>query len=375
VIAASDSLDQSDGTLLGVGRPHLMALLLVTVTILLTVPPNQRWFHMTHSEQLQSLIDEPYGWPFADSAPTTHESKLVLRRTVPFMAHGLGLPAIKTNWINVYFALILYLSAITVLRRHLGEKEALAMVIAISMTFGGKHVTTDMECYYDAVAMGFLFAAFASRRTLIIGACVFLSGWTDERGLVASSFVALYWAWPHMQSGTTRERLVATFRSPQVIAIVVAWILFFVSRAAAGPAFGWDATPVTARLLQAMPVAALTAWSSIEGFWLLVVLVIPWLWHQGARLFAVGLVVGITCSLGGAMIVLDHSRSAGYLIACIPVLIAIFQKAETGPTRKVWLRAVLIVGILSPTIFIQAPNSVRLAAEELAPLTWSSWFE
>ena len=363
---------------MGVGSDEIFAILAVLIVILLPVPPSHNWFDLAHVEIIQSQIDEPYGWHYADAGDATHASKRIMRRTVPFLCHALGISAKQTSWVNVYFALIFYLSAITIMRRHLDRRWALGVVIAIASTFGGKQVTTDMACYYDTVAMGFLFAAMATKRPWLIAACIFLSGWTDERGLAASSFVALYWAWPMMQSGTVRERLLATAKNPAIVAIVVSWVVFFISRYAAGVFLDWHqktGAVGTDVAWKALPVLALTVWTSIEGFWLIVAVVVPWLWTTGHRLMATGLAVGLACSLVISFMVLDQSRSAGYVMIAVPVLIAIFVQAEAGDYRRIWLRAVLIVCLLSPTIFIQAPNTIRLAAEEPAPLTWSIWFE
>jgi hypothetical protein len=144
-----------------------------------------------HDVQLK--IDHP-GMDMARAFPPgTHQSNLTYRMIPPALAHLFGLRRTGMLLLSALAGLLLLYFVLAISAAEGGSPFAAVMIcLATACAWPGRTAFHELRGgYYDAFALCLVLAAYASRSPILSGGLLFLGAWTDERALIAASFLAL----------------------------------------------------------------------------------------------------------------------------------------------------------------------------------------
>ena len=292
--------------------------------------------------------------PLIDTSRTfpagSHESNLTFRLTVPMLAHVFHL---HQAGLLIFFAcvgiVLLYLVLKVAFTLSASKRVALFVCLSTACTWPGEAAFHELRGgYYDALALCLLVAACATSSSLLAGALLFLAAWTDERALIASSFVFLLYAY--------KDAGIRRFLAGKPAAVVVAIAAYLGTRAylASSHSYLHAASGVGLSVLsQQTNVIPLAIWTGLGGSWILVVLGLLALFlkkrYLAAATFSAALVGMIVASLAVA----DVTRSMAYCLPAVFVALAALNSSE-GVKQIEKLAAISgVISFLVPTYYLE----------------------
>jgi hypothetical protein len=278
-----------------------------------------------------------------------HDAKLAFRLTLP-----LTMKVLHIDWrglLAIQFGLgILMLALVGKIAMDLfGDRiVALASVFGVASIYAGKAAFLQLGGMGDAYAFAFLTVAVAFRSPLVIAAAVIAACFTDERAVIVSPLLIVYWAmrnsdgrkpdWFNLQTFTVAGAI--------LVAGLIRLILMFGYGLhipiGAGKDVGFSVLPLN------LPNVQYELPHVLAGLWLwplvaCIILVRNRWW------FSLLAVVGVTGAIVAAsFMVLDVDRSLAYTLPVVFVSMAIAAWARLARED---LRSIAILGFLISVAF------------------------
>lgn len=275
---------------------------------------------------------------------SSHDSKLAFRLTLPMI-----MKVLHIDWrglLVIQFCLgILLLALVGKIAMDLfGDRiVALASVFGVASIYAGKAAFLQLGGMGDAFAYAALTVAVAIRSPAAIIAAIIAASFTDERAVIASPLVVLYWAmrnsdglkpnWFNLQTISAASGILIA----GIIRLVLMFGFGLHIPIGAGKDVGFSVLPLTLPTLQyELPHVMAGLW-----LWPLVACIIlvrhRWWFSLLAMLGATAAVVGV------AALVFDVDRSLAYSLPLLFVAMAIAAWAKIGLQD---LRSIAILGFL-----------------------------
>jgi hypothetical protein len=323
--------------------PHwrTKALLAVVAISLLRAFPSYEALHTDFVKATWRNAESKFDNPMTDSGAMfpseSHESKLAFRLTVPVLAHVFHLR--RTG------ALILFAGAgVLLLHTVLGvaytittsKTAAFSVCLATACAWPGEAGFHELRGgYYDAMALCLLLLSLPVTSPLLTAILVFLAAWTDERSLLASSFLFLI------------GKPAATLAACAGYVGVRTYLTLthsFAATTTAGIGF--------AVLCRQANIIPLGIWTGLSGNWIIVVCGLIALLLRKRYLMAVGYVLALVMTVGVALSVVDVTRSMSY---CLPAVFVGLAFLNNEPIRTVEKIAILsgLVSLVVPTHYVE----------------------
>lgn len=278
-----------------------------------------------------------------------HDAKLAFRLTLP-----LTMKVLHIDWrglLAIQFGLgILMLALVGKIAMDLfGDRiVALASVFGVASIYAGKAAFLQLGGMGDAYAFAFLTVAVAFRSPLVIAAAVIAACFTDERAVIVSPLLIVYWAmrnsdgrkpdWFNLQTFTVAGAI--------LVAGLIRLILMFGYGLhipiGAGKDVGFSVLPLN------LPNVQYELPHVLAGLWLwplvaCIILVRNRWW------FSLLAIVGVTGAIVAAsFMVLDVDRSLAYTL---PVLFVSMAIAAWARLAREDLRSIAILGFLISLAF------------------------
>ena len=281
----------------------------------------------------------------------SHESNLTFRLTVPILAHVFHL---HQAGLLIFFACVgialLYLVLSVTFTISASKRVAFFICLSTACTWPGEAAFHELRGgYYDALAICLLVAACATSSSLLAAAFLFLAAWTDERALIASSFVFLLYAYNN--AGGLRR-----FFLGKPAAVVVAIAAYAGSRAylTATHSYAHAASGIGLSILaQQANVIPLAIWTGLGGSWILVFLGLLALFVQRRYVAAVGFCAALAGVIVASLAVADVTRSMAYCLPAVFVALAALSSSE-GVQQIEELSAIgAAISLLVPTYYLE----------------------
>jgi hypothetical protein len=280
-----------------------------------------------------------------------HLEKRAFRITIPIIASVLGLDLIGCLALqHIAGFLFFYVLLLNVGRFCKDNVMALFTAVGFSLVFVGVWCFNDYFCF-DGFAYFFLLCAMTWRKPLLIFTFTLLAAFTDERALIASSFVYLWWVAVAHYSESRKKSV--SFYNFRPLAVVIAWVAYFTLRYFLQVHFGLSTGTQGINMhtfLDNYRYLHFGVLSSIEMFWLLVAAVAvvflrDWKFY-GLLFLAAILITHLT-----AFFVMDVTRSVGYVFPAVIVSIFVLKQYESTKTfQKICLVVVLLCFIYPTTV-------------------------
>lgn len=304
------------------GHALLAGTLLTAFTVFMNCPYYQRVILHSGNEGVNwppffEQVQEPFTDHTHKHAAHLHATKLGFRFVPAVLCKLLGAD-------NTGRALVFQLAAqyalctlvfVALRRGARSAVEALATAVPFCLVAGGHPFWQDEWGYFDTVAIAFLMAAWHVRSNAAMVLQLLLACFTDERAAIASPALLLA---PHVCSATGMSYSGSFTGRLRWYAAALA--LYGALRLALGQWLGLRTEPVGPefflRQLHLLPYALL---HGHEGFLLMAMLAVAVLARRRKTAAVLLTVAGTVAVWIGAVWVIDHERSMGYLL---PYLIA-----------------------------------------------------
>ncbi|MEI7801648.1 MAG: hypothetical protein WCI97_03270 [Bacteroidota bacterium] len=285
----------------------------------------------------------------------SNAAKRTFRLTVPLLAfvfHLNDYAVLVIEWlVNI---LLLYCSLL--LFEKISNDKALTLIGAIGFAFiyNGHAGFNDNNAWFDVVAYLFLLLAMLYSNVFLIFTFTFLAAWTDERAVVASLLIFLWWKFNEIK--TTDFSFSSFFRfEKKSSAVLLSLICYSAIRISLGKYFGLH-TPDKGIgfevFMNATDVMGLGLWTALEGFWLLLVIFFVVLLKQKRYTVTLSMAAMTTVIMLIAFSVEDITKSAGYMFPIIFIAVAVLaDKFSRIDLRKILLACALVC-FLFPSYYL-----------------------
>jgi len=197
-----------------------------------------------------------------------------------------------------------------------------------------------------------LVASVGSSGFLLPGLFVFLSSWTDERGLIASALVFVFHLLPAPGASGPPHRLALRKASYSVLA---AWFLYFGGRWYLTSRYGLRTTAGDINVktfVDNCNILAIGLWTALEGGWFLVLVALFDLLKRKSWLllclFSGGL--GLVSVVG--IPVFDVTRSLSYLLPALFLGLAIVARENTKCDVRIYCAIACLTSIVFPNYYV-----------------------
>ena len=290
---------------------------------------------------------------------TNEPSNAMFRVTVPLIASMLGIGLKGTLVLQFLTGILIFLLVGSIVERETGNRLiAFYATLLVALIYPGTAAFLESRYYFDSFAYLFLLAALWFRSPVSIGFLVLLAGFTDERALIASGFVFLWWT---IKEGGDYSRS-KSFFNKRSVAVVIALIIYIGIRLFLQSHYGiqtWSEARSEFLLFDQINNSVMGIWSGLEAGWILVslatiVMIIKERW------LALSVFVGvIAVQVVAALSVVDITRSMGYLLPSLLVAILILVK-ENEVNLKTYVVVACFVSLIALNYGVGGKSSIWL---------------
>lgn len=294
---------------------------------------------------------------------------MVMRWMLPLMyfitGHSIVLVLIIQGMLGILF---LYLFSKEVFRQTNDKVLTVFFALGLSNLFVFSWFFVDTAGYGDAYAYFFLLLALLVRHPALLFVCLQFAFFTDERAIIASGYVVLWWMTRSVidngqKGGPGFMDLVKSAFSRPVWVVWVALIVYIAFRRYIMSTYFPDhlyttmGTPVLFSDVHRWGLGN-SLWTSFEGTWLVLGTAGFALWRAGWRWHFLALLVGFTVLIITGILVHDIDRAYGYgfpfLLTSSLILSRMIPLAEFR--KLVFIMAVIC--IISPMCYTLGYNKV-----------------
>ena len=239
--------------------------------------------------------------------------------------------------------------------------------LAISNVLVGSFCFVDVIGYGDGFACFFLLVCLLTRQPVVFSLSLLASFLVDERAVLASGFVVLWWITKEYLALKDKPEgfgklLAAALKSPAWL-VVLCWVVYLAGRTYVRLRYFPDhnystfGTPVLLADAHRFGLGS-SLWTAFEGMWLLIGAAFLLLWQGGRRYLLAALVVGMLVLIASVIFVHDIDRALSY---AFPIFfIAGLVLAKTVPVReqRLMLFFVALVCVVHPLLYTMGYDKI-----------------
>ncbi|GGD66969.1 hypothetical protein GCM10011514_33810 [Emticicia aquatilis] len=344
----------------------------ITFYILLnTTPFYQRYkgFYLhakgvSHTELVKQGYNWYYWYFFQDLAKEPlkkrnigyqyHECNMVYRLAVPMLARITGLNTFGlfgVQWLLGFAQIFALISLIYSLTR--SRLNAFYFALGACGIYYGNGFLYDVTGFTDSWVFCLITLAIYTRNPLLIFLFTQIAFWTDERGLINSSYVFLWWLFIESYTFDFKKAL----QNKQLWALVASWVVYLVGRftimslyhleipleegSATGfvvmkEMFGWFNSSI---------------WRGYEAFVILPILGF-YLLYKKQNYIALGLIlISFIITMVVTFMTLDTMRTMSYGGLIFVIFIRLFKDNFSEKELRYFLAFLAIINIISPSFY------------------------
>lgn len=337
--------------------PYLLALLLVSVSLLLTTPLFEHFNSDSIEWQTTIIKSQDITSTLGNLDPGSQSAKRVFRLTVPIimkLTHITPLGILILQYILGYLILVFSYK----LTRDLLNNSFLATIITIGIVFtyfGRASFNNLIYMTFEGFSFFFVIMALYSRNIFSVFTFSTLAAWTDERAFIALSIVFFYHHFKNnfFDRNNFRESILPNKLSFTVLLAMVAYLLIrlFLSLNfnMHTPTNGSELI-VLKRTLKYFPMGL---WSFLEGFWLFYIFSFFYSIKKRNYLLLLSLFFILTIMFIIPFSVFDISRSGSYFFPVVFILIAYLKETMTKEKLQFLIVVCTIVTFIFPAFDVE----------------------
>ncbi|MCU0436779.1 MAG: hypothetical protein MUC49_02630 [Raineya sp.] len=332
---------------------------------IITSFPDYHWY----KENKNSLIFEALDWqiqhPFEKlpskyttfskgemTGTASHLDKRWSRVTIPLIAYSLGFGTFGGIVLQHITGVLFFSVLLSLIYRLTKDKQISFLFGAIfAFIFIGKWSFYDFV-YYDGIAYILMLLAMWRKNFIIVFFSVLLASFVDERALVASSMIFVWW---YLQNNSIHDFSIRSIfkLNSSAIAVVLAWFAHLVIRYFVlmkyfhlSPGTSGIGLEVVRYNFKYIPMGLFTY---LEFAWILIVLMFLHLYHQKRFFLVLLLLASLGLSQIISFLVYDVTRSIAYSFPILFIALYILHHYLEGQKLKKYLLIIAIGCFLLPT--------------------------
>lgn len=294
-----------------------------------------------------------------DYSAGTNASKVNFRLTAPVISNIFGLDAYGMYAIQVLAGIGIIFFSLSIAERLTNSRLfAFFVTLMIGSTYAGRTGFVESRGLFDAVAICFLLLPLRFQNPLVIFSSIFLSAWTDERGLIASSLILIFFL---VQDCDRPGFSIRILFSPKLVAVFFAWIAYFAVRFAyaahygISTAYGGIGLSVLKNQINMIPMGM---WTAFEGGWILVGYAVLSLFLARDYMKGILLTGSLAIILIVSLSVVDISRSTAYAVPAVFVALLILMRTEEVKHIKSVLELCLALSVAWPAYYAGGDRTI-----------------
>jgi len=305
-----------------------------------TISAERRVMKMQIAHPLTVLPD------YGGNQLTSHPGKMQFRLAMPVIGHFLHLNYAQLLYLQGVLGVFFFALLILLILRATNDKvAALLGTLGFAFVYFSSGFFADNIPYYDGLAYFCLACAMYFRNPLLVFAFVFLCSWTDERGLLTSSLVLVWWQVVNRGEKLSLGGLLRL--SKQSIAVLLAWALYIGGRYFLTTHYGLKTQSdgmFSSEVLRAHKFhVILGLFAGLRWFWVVIVLGFAWLMKDKNYFLALVLLAIAAVLTFSSAIVYDHLRSVAYMF---PLVIILLYARGRNPENIMSLRNLLLIVLI-----------------------------
>ncbi|MBS1779071.1 MAG: hypothetical protein JST70_07075 [Bacteroidetes bacterium] len=335
---------------------QIKAMLLLTVLSLFFAFPSYSSLNVSDWQELFAKAASPFTNSMAGYG--SHDAKITFRLVMPLLVAVLHLNIVGvlllTGLIGILnFYLVLHLSY------KITNDRVIAVIAGLCCCFiyFGKCSFIELRGgMFDGVAMCFLLLSLITNNNTLRTLLVFLSAWTDERGLIASSLIWVYIVYQHRDESFGKKIL-----NVGTIGLYIAWLAYAVIRYILTHQYGLKTDTggtgpsVLLNQINNIPIGV---WSGLEGLWLLPLYAFVLL-YRSKKYFELLMFTGscVLIIIVGVS-VLDITRSEMYALPSVFISLMIMRDYSNRQTLERILFYALALCFAYPAYYTGGKSSI-----------------
>ncbi|MFD1143915.1 hypothetical protein ACFQ4C_22510 [Larkinella insperata] len=280
--------------------------------------------------------------------PGTHEANQTFRLTIPMMVHFFRLGVAKLYLLQLVLGVV-FLWAVTSIANRVLQDKVLTFYFLTGFTaiYAGAAFVINYFGHCDAYVYCFMALALYFRNPLLVILFSQLAFWCDERALINSTYIGLWYLLPLIQTVVKTRKFELRLIPAPLVALVVSVMLYGATRKwlelTYGMTVGHDASWSARTLAWSMSYVGDKMARGLEGMWLILLAAF---WALAVRRQWLELVL-----LGGAwaltmlvsVLVADGTRSLSFGFMAFFFALAILKRyLSAGQLRFLLLSSVVI---------------------------------
>lgn len=292
---------------------------------------------------------------------------MVMRWMLPFMyiltGHHIVLILIIQGLLGCLF---LYLFSREVFRQTQDKVLTAFFAIGLSNIFVFSWFFVDTAGYGDGFAYFFLMLALVIRHPALMFVFLQFAFFTDERAVIASSYVILWWitrSFFDKGQGNTLQSVAKGTLIPTTWVVLISFGVYYAFRKYIMSTYFPEhvyttmGTPVLFSDTHRWGLGS-SLWTSFEGMWLLFGAAGIALWKTGRRWLFVSLLAGFLILLVTGILVHDIDRALGYGFPFMLISSLILSRLIPIPEFRKLAFVVALVCVISPMCYTLGYNKV-----------------
>jgi hypothetical protein len=297
----------------------------------------------------------------------SHAANLSFRLTPVLLARILRVETINGFLILQFASFLLFMVVVAkAFQRITADFVVQALLtFGLSLTFAGNVLCSDYRGMFDVLSFLFLTVAITFNNSMIIYGSLLLAFFTDERALIASGLVYVFFIVERSPAiSAIHVKSFFLFHQAKLLAITGSWITYLVLRLILSNYFGLSTNSagminyLFSETINQINIFPLALWTGLEGFWLMIILSLVIIFQHNNRLlfFAYSLCLAAVSFV--AIWVFDITRSMAYLLPSVFIGLLLLQKTQSKISIRYFSFFVLVLCVF-PTYYAGGPNMVN----------------
>jgi len=311
---------------------------------------NKQWEHIENQSKNPFVMN--------DYESGSHASKLPFRLTPALSIRMLNLGKPGSIFLQ-YLSLFLFLIVLVFKGGKVIQDDVslVFVVLAFSFSFVCSVIVSDSRGIFDGLAYFLILLTLLSTSFFSVMIFQFLASFTDERALIASSLVIIFF---QLRKVNPTNVSIVKFLKPtiQTYGIIVSWVLYFAIRFYLHYAHGLETG--TGRVLlikEHFPILYIGLWTGLEGLWVIIGAAIIYLVHYKKYFILSSIIFCSSILVFVAIGVIDTTRSMAYLFPLFFIGFMILRNNESLKSIR-YLCLISFIICLVPTIYVEGKNVI-----------------
>jgi hypothetical protein len=288
-------------------------------TLFFSFPP----FFSKMDQSIWIAFFEQIKHPFIpiDAPSWSHISKMTFRLFPVFVGKVFCLN--KLGFILLMYLvgfLIVLLTLKSFYKATLCKYKSFLLTLSFSLIYAGKLAFLELRGIFDGIALLLLIFSIYNRNVLNVYFSILFASYTDERALIVSGFVFIYFLYLNL-----------SFKNRIALSVFFAWLSYFIIRFSLVYFFGFKTSTggiSLKNLALNFNFFPLSLYSSIEGFWI-VLIMFYFLLFKKSKLFFILFSILLSIYFIPCYSVFDVSRSFSFI--SVLIFISIYEISNNEP--------------------------------------------